>query len=279
MMSQLFRKPIQNRSLFVMAAFLLVSVLLNGADERFKYALSQKIISQFIKPFQDAVEFYSELKDHRMENLLLKRQVTSLSLKLERYEEAKRENERLRNLLGFQRKSNYPLFLSSVVGNSGQNIQGEIIVSGGRDKKLIKGMPVVTEKGVVGRIEAVYDKTSLVRLLYAPGFAISGRSQRSRVTGVVKFVDGHMIMENVTATQDIQRGDRIITSGLSETFPPGLPIGFVEQAENIPGSLFKKIIVQPYAELDKLEEVFVMLIFGPAYIEETPDTILTESVR
>ncbi len=264
-----------------MAVFLLLSLLLNGAGERFKYAVSQRVINTFMKPFQDAFDFYSELKDYRMENLLLKRRVTDLSLRLERYEEAVKENERLRNLLGFHRKSQYPLFISSVVGNVGLNTQGEIIITGGLDKKLVKGMPVVTEKGVVGRVESVYENTSVVKLLFAPGFAISGRSQRSRVTGIIRFVDGKLAMENVPLTEDIKTGDRIITSGLSETFPPGLPIGIVEQAEDIPGNLFKRIYLEPYGDLLRLEEVFVMLIFGPVYLEsgEPADTILMETVR
>ena len=62
-----------------------------------------------------------------MNNLLLKRRVTELILKLEQLEEAEKENNRLRELLNFQRKSSYPLSLATVIGVSDNTSNGEVI--------------------------------------------------------------------------------------------------------------------------------------------------------
>jgi len=270
-MIHFIRKTVANRSCYVFLASLLCSLLLNGSSLRMKFFLSQKILSAFYYPFQEAADFYSNLHDYRTENLLLKRRVTELALRLEQTNEAVRENARLRGLLSFERREFYPLSLASVIGIRNSNIAGDIIISGGRDKGYVRGLPVVTDDGVVGRIELVYAHSSLVNLLNSSGFAVSGRDERSRATGILRFDGGKMQMENVPATEDVIRGDKIITAGIGGTYPPGLPIGVVMQAFNPPGALFKQIIVNPYADINRLEEVFVMLVFE----KMNPDTSIT----
>ncbi len=274
-MFHFLKKPIKNRSIYLLIFFIIVSLLIFGSNMRFKYSLSQKILSFFISPFQETGEVFKAMKDNRLENLLLKRRVTELTLKLEQYQEAKKENQRLRELLDFQKKSDYPLYLGSVIGMSKSNVPGEIIIIGGNDKNLMRGMPVVTEDGVVGKIDLIYKNSSLVKLLNAPGFAISGKTSRSRNTGIIRYVSGEFVMENVPSTADVKRNDRVLTSGLGGTYPPGLPVGKVIRAENPPGMLFKTIIIEPYADLTRLEEVFVMMVPpGAVPIERPPDSLL-----
>lgn len=269
-MFHFIRKPIKNKSLYALLLFLLLSLLLYGSSMRVKHTLSQRILSVFITPFQNANEFFSTMKSHRLENLLLKRRVTELTLKLEQYEESRKENERLRELLDFQRRYDYPLYLGSVIGMSKSNVPGEIIIIGGNDKNLMRGMPVVTKNGVVGKLDIIYQNSSLVKLLNAPGFAISGKNSRSRITGIIRYVAGEYVMENVPVASDVRRDDIIITSGLGGTYPPGLPIGRVLRAENPPGMLFKNIIIEPFADLTRLEEVFVMMVYPGVFPVEKP---------
>ncbi len=225
-------------------------------------------------PFQEANNFYVTFRDHRTENLILKRKITELNLKVIQYEEARLENLRLRKLLDFQQRSNYPLYLATVIGQSRGLSPGEIIISGGKDKGLIAGMPVVTERGIAGKTEVVYSHSTLVKLLNAPGFAISGRIKRSRVSGVLKFNNGRFLMDNIRSTDDVRLGDIVLSSGMGGVFPKGIPIGDVTSCIAAPGMMFREIVVQPYVNLNTLEEVFVMMVLGA--IDTTENALMEE---
>jgi rod shape-determining protein MreC len=59
----------------------------------------------------------------------------------------------------------------------------------------------------------------------------------------------------------VNPGDRIVTSGMDRIFPRDLPVGSI--ADIKPGNTFKQIRVRPAANLERLEEVFVLLTMKP----------------
>ena len=59
----------------------------------------------------------------------------------------------------------------------------------------------------------------------------------------------------------VNLGDRIVTSGTDRIFPGDLPVGTI--ADIKPGATFKQIRVKPAANLERLEEVFVLLTMKP----------------
>ncbi|HEX5033395.1 MAG TPA: rod shape-determining protein MreC, partial [bacterium] len=59
-------------------------------------------------------------------------------------------------------------------------------------------------------------------------------------------------------SEEILAGDLLLSSGQDGVFPRGLPVGVVEKVEKDASGLFWKAEVQPYAELQKLEEVLVL---------------------
>ena len=60
-------------------------------------------------------------------------------------------------------------------------------------------------------------------------------------------------------TDDIQIGDRLITSGLGGIFPKGLSMGEAVGVEKKEYGLFQTVVVRPSADFSRLEEVMVIL--------------------
>jgi rod shape-determining protein MreC len=58
---------------------------------------------------------------------------------------------------------------------------------------------------------------------------------------------------------DVRLGDRVVTSGLGETFPTGLPVGRISQIALGSRNLFKQVSIIPAVDLNRLEEVFVIV--------------------
>ena len=120
-------------------------------------------------------------------------------------------------------------------------------------------MPVITEKGLIGKIVATSYNYSIAQILLNKDLKISSKDQRSRIDGILSW-DGEkdLLMKNVSKSADVQLGDPIITSEYSNNFPPGIPIGKVIAVGTL-DNLFKNIQVESFVDFEKLEEVFVVI--------------------
>ena len=70
-----------------------------------------------------------------------------------------------------------------------------------------------------------------------------------------------LVMKYVPNDDDVNVGERVITSGMDRIFPRDLPVGTV--AEIKPGNPFKQIRIKPSANLERLEEVLVLPSLRP----------------
>lgn len=201
---------------------------------------------------------YFALRD---ENRILREQNLTLADDVNRLREAKLENVRLRTLLGMKEQPAFSYVGASVVGAHMQALRNTVTINAGTDNGVHAGMPAVTNQGLVGRVTATSDKYAVVQLLLHKDLRVSARVQRSRVTGIIRWTDGRYLrMINVPKTLDVRAGDVIITSDYSSIFPAGIRIGIVASTRELPGELFKEILVTPAVDFDRLEEVFIATV-------------------
>jgi rod shape-determining protein MreC len=67
------------------------------------------------------------------------------------------------------------------------------------------------------------------------------------------------MLDYVAKSNDITVGDIVVTSGLGDVFPKGLPVGRILDVKEISGELFKDIKIRTAVDFSKLEEVLVIL--------------------
>jgi rod shape-determining protein MreC len=119
-------------------------------------------------------------------------------------------------------------------------------------------MPVITDKGLVGKIVAVSAGYSIAQILLNKDLKISAKDQRSRVDGIVGWEGSdRLLMKNVSKSSDVLVGDVIITSEYSNVFPQGIPVGYVTSVGTV-DNLFKKIEIECFVNFETLEEVFIL---------------------
>ena len=183
----------------------------------------------------------------------------ALALKNARLNDALSENERLKGLLDFAQESPLRFTPARVVGISSRGFITSIVLNMGSEQGLAPNMPLMTDQGLAGKLYSVGKTQSLGQLLIDVNFRVSARVQRSRTTGIVRWLrDTILLMELVPKRSDVQVGDVIVTSGLTPMFPKGLRIGVVtEVLEDEPG-LFMTIKAKPFVDFSTLEELFVI---------------------
>jgi len=218
--------------------------------------MSLGIFTSLSREIQGVALYHKNL----FENQRLRKEIGLIRRQLFEAEELYLENIRLRELLDFKAKSVYSLTAASVIGYDPTNLSSIIILNKGKQQGIKKDAAVITNDGLVGRIIEVGKHTSQVLLINDINSGVAAFIQRSRQKGLVSGTLGReLILQYLPARADVQISDLVITSGLSGLYPKGILIGKVKEVreEEIPGEIF--VVVQPSAELSKLEEVLVVL--------------------
>ncbi|MFP4472356.1 MAG: rod shape-determining protein MreC [Candidatus Omnitrophota bacterium] len=190
----------------------------------------------------------------------LSRQNEMLRQRLASQDEILKENNRLAQLLKFQRRLVYSSAAANVIGRDPTRWNAAVILDRGLADGVDIGMPVVSALGVVGKVvEAGVDQSEAI-LVTDPGFAVVALDQRSREVGLVSgTLQGLCRMRYLSSDADVQVGDLIVTSKLSSSFPEGLLIGEVTDVHIHKNSPVVDCLIKPAASLSQIEEVLVIL--------------------
>ena len=200
---------------------------------------------------------YFELRDVKKENTQLKNENDILRSQLFQIQEIRLQNKRLKELLGFIEESPYNTISAGVIGGSPSLLRTEFLVlDKGKNYGIEAGMPVVTQNGIVGRVHVVNDTSSQVMLITDPISAVDAQVQRTRARGVIKGDGEKCIMEYLDISSDIDKGDKIISSGKDGYYPAGILIGEVRSI-NSDGGLINAEVV-PEVSVNSLDEVLVI---------------------
>lgn len=203
---------------------------------------------------------YIDLVGVRQENLQLRETVKRLNTRLIRDQEAVLANDRLQKLLNLKAGQPNVILAAHVVGEDSSPWFRTILIDRGSVDGLQEGMPVIAANGVVGQLIKVAAGSSRVLLVTDHASSIAGITQRSRGRGVVKGKgDGRCSMEFAMRDDDIKVGDVIVTSGVGQIFPKGLPVGEVTMVRKGEYGIFQTIELRPFVNTSRLEEVLILV--------------------
>ncbi len=204
----------------------------------------------------------------------LRQDVASLRRQIAALQEVRRENERLRTLAGMEPSRLDSARVARVVARDlAHRFQSVTIDRGGSDGVVLDAPVIAPNGSLVGRVVQVAPWTAMVQLITDPLSGVGARLSSSRGTGVVSGTNGHELeLRFVDSMTNIARGERVITSGEDEIYPPGIPIGAVTSVTSgspIPGTprieltrdeaaLFMEITVAPDLDLLQIETVLVL---------------------
>ena len=244
---------------YIIFSFLvLISLILVFQNENIQIRFMRAVAVSFIGVVQSAFSVIPNVFQLERENSILRESNTNLSNEVSQLKEAKLENMRLLKLLEFKERTGYQMTAAKIVGKSLIQTRNNITLNVGEKDSIKAGMPVVTDRGLVGKIVAVSRNYSIAQILLNKDLKISAKDQRSRADGIVSW-DGEnkLLMKNVSKSSDVNTGDVIITSEYSNNFPPGISIGYVTSITAL-DNLFKKIELDSFVDFVTLEEVFVV---------------------
>ena len=201
------------------------------------------------------------------ENEQLRRENEELKIQLLQAASQARENERLRQLLGFAKTAPWKVRLARVIARDPANWWRDIQIDLGQREGLRPGLPVLTSQGLVGRVTDVSETHSRVALVGDPScrvaaFVMDGREVRDNgvIVGASSVIDSSLVqLTYLSRTTGLKPGQAVVTSGLGGAFPKGIPIGHLVDFRSVEYGLYAEARVKLDVDLNALEEVWVML--------------------
>ena len=266
-------RSLQTTIIFLVIGGILVLALsgaLGTASRGFNSILIdlQSWISSRFVGFQDFVTAPRDIVTLRQRNAELEAQISQLQAQLIELQQRVNETEILAALVDFSRSNPESTYkAASVIGRDPSPFLHYIIINRGSNDGILRGMPVVTNQGLVGRIDAVIADAARVQLITDPASTVNVYLQNADTSAVLYgSVTGDVSLDLISQNIDVEAGDLILTSGLGGGYPADLIIGQVVTVRTLEFELFQQATVQPAVDFSRLEIVLVITNFRPVNI-------------
>jgi rod shape-determining protein MreC len=224
---------------------------------------TQTWISLRVTAIRDILSSPRDVASLREENARLEAEVALLQQEIIALREQVAEAEILAALLDYARSQ--PDSRSKAVPVIGRDVSPflrSIWIGSGSDDGLAFGMPVVTERGLIGRVVEVFPSAARVQLISDPEAAVNVKFQTARADGVLSAqVNGELRVDLIDQSAELTQGELVLTSGLGGKYPTDIPIGQVISIRRRDYELFQQAVIQPAVDFDDLELVLVITNF------------------
>lgn len=216
-----------------------------------------------VRELRETFRYVRGIGDLALENRALSEEIVYLRGEMRMARELERDNQMLRDLLGFVQRFPNRLVSCEVMGRDSTGWWQTVRLDKGAAAGVAEQRAVITPDGLVGRTVAVSARTADVLLLSDPSCKVSVRLARSGVFGVVTGLGAKpgeqpaCRMDYISQTADVQEGDEAVTSGLGGLFPKGLLVGRIRRVEMHEAGLYQTAWLDSAAKLGELEYAFV----------------------
>ncbi|SFD62116.1 rod shape-determining protein MreC [Bacillus sp. OV194] len=267
-----------NKRLIILLASIIILVAMIGFSMKDREELSwpEQFLkdtvgvsqSLFYKPANSIAGFFenlTEMKHMYHENKLLKSKLDEYAQLSVDVQELKKENKTLKSQLEKEADlTEYKVREASVIGRSPDRWNKFIFVNKGYRDGVKSKMAVVSPEGFIGKVAKVSAFHSTIQL-------ISDNDRTNRISAIAEsnkrifgMIEGYdskkqaLLFKKIPVNAKLEKGQKVITSGLGEVFPRGLLIGTVKEVKPDEYGLTKTAYLKPSANLYDLDHVMIL---------------------
>ncbi|ONI39549.1 rod shape-determining protein MreC [Candidatus Epulonipiscium fishelsonii] len=173
------------------------------------------------------------------------------------------ENENLKSLLDLaQRYEQYPSQGANIIGKEPGNWYKVFTIDKGKIAGLDNNDIILANGGLAGKIIEVNPLSSKVITLIDDRSYVSIKVVRSGDIGVlmgdIDLSNKGIAKVELDINAEIVKGDQVITSHLSDIYPPGIPIGTVEEVIVADNGLIQYAYIKPFVDFNNLQNVLII---------------------
>ncbi|MBH9967097.1 rod shape-determining protein MreC [[Bacillus] enclensis] len=267
-----------NKRLIILLVSIIVLVALIGFSLRERDSISwpeqfvkdmvgfgQSIVSKPVNFTGDIIDNVKDIQHTYTENEKLKSRLDEL-VKLEtQVRDLKQDNEELRDVLKKKEDlRSYDTIQATVIARNPDHWQELITIDKGEVNGIKSDMAVISAAGLIGKVKSVNEFSSTVEL-------ISTNNTKNRISTVIQgkqdingWIEGYdsdkkeILVKRIPNDLKVEKGSKVITSGLGGVFPKGLVVGEVKEVKPDQYGLTQTAYVKPAADFYHLEHVMVI---------------------
>ena len=202
------------------------------------------------------------------ENAALKEQIAEMEEAARIADSVSRENDRLRELLEMDPVSEgYTLVDAYIISWNTADWSSSFTINRGTASGIEVGMCAITANNeVVGLVTEAGPNYAVVKTVLDSSLEVSATIASSGYSGMVKggYADEHagmLMMEYLSTSAALRNNDQVVTSG-STVYPRNLILGYIVDAGFDSTGIAKYAILEPAADIDSLEQVFILTEFS-----------------
>jgi rod shape-determining protein MreC len=229
---------------------------------------SQSWLSSRFLAISDFLTVPRDMASLRQANIELEAEVARLQTQIIELQQQVTQTEVLSALVDFARTNPENTYkAAAVIGRDPSPFLRYVIINVGSNEGIVRGMPVVTQQGLVGRVDAVIYGAARVQLITDQNSAVNVILKNSKTEAILSgSITGNISLGMVSHDVSIEPSDVVLTSGLGGDYPPNILIGQVASISNPEYELFQSASVQPLVDFSRLEYVLVIVNFQPVDI-------------
>lgn len=250
---------------FVLGFYIVISLILlfnNNPYQHHVYLTSAGSITSSVHEGASNITSYFHLRKINEElqyhTSSLELEILELRNKLQYYE----EKYNIDSALIPTQVSQFDFIQAHVIKNSTNKPYNYITINKGSNDNIKPEMGVIDHNGVVGKIDVVGKNNARVISLLNPNIKLSCCVNGTQNTGSLIW-DGidpeYAILEELPRHTVYKKGDTIITSGYSSSFPYGIPVGVIVSDHKSNEGDFQRLKIKLTTNFTKLSDVRVIV--------------------
>lgn len=267
-------RPARRKLIVLLAVVLAIVVALSSALFAGK-ASGKNVTQSLLAPFESALSgitrtverFYNymfKFESLEAENADLKKRIADMEDEIRTADSLQRENERLRAVANLLKEhEDYELLSAYIISWDSSNWRNTFTIGKGTNSGVSEGMCAVTEQGqVVGIVTDCGPTWSTVTTILDSSLQISAMLSSSGYNGIVQGAyktekENQLRMDYLSTEAVIRNNDQVVSTG-STLYPRGLILGYVVDAGLDGTGVAKYAVIEPAADFDALEQVFII---------------------
>jgi len=233
------------------------------------FVTAQRWLSERFMAVYDFFTLPRDVTELLQRNAQLENEVSHLQSQVIQLQEQLREAEVLYSLLDFARSRPQDQYIAAaVIGKDPSPFLHYVIIDHGSDDGIQHGMPVVTQQGLVGRVDAVTASASRIQLITDTESIVNVHLQNQNEDAQVEgSITGDITLGMVSQNITLNPGDILLTSGLGGNYPTDILVGQIINVEKTENELFQTASVQPVIDFAGLRAVLLITNFKTINIQ------------
>ena len=260
-MRTLYLILLKRKDIFTLILSIILSLLMLSNGESDNVRLLRSKANRFFTILYSPITWIRSMALIEEEAALLRGKNLQLSFQVESMRYLLEENNRLEELLDFQRESKMTILPARVINMSASPyLSSSLSIDIGLESGIEENAPVITPKGIIGKTTIVGDNAAIVQLINDVNFRLSVRIKPSGSTGILRWLDGDLyLIKEVQKNANVNIGNKVVTSGFSDIFPNDLPVGEVVNITDERGRFQKSVVVKINENIGSIINLFVIV--------------------